>query len=122
LKPLGYFESEIRNKRMKPYHLLLLLILWSSGVKAQTYPVRTITSVSAPYPVSLNQFADNESGKVSVTLIPTDAKMQNYPVKLRLYLSGNGYKIYTNPDYAPKTINLNSGETQTLSGAELASW
>jgi hypothetical protein len=89
---------------------------------AQTYPVRSITTVAAPYPVSLDQFANSESGKINLSLIPTDASMQNYQVKLRLFIVGNGYKIYSDPNYASRSIMLNHGETQMFTGSELAAW
>ncbi|MDP4228252.1 MAG: fibronectin type III domain-containing protein, partial [Bacteroidota bacterium] len=108
---------------MKPRLVLLFVLICSSfWCYSQTYPVRTITTVSVPYPVSLAQFADDEGGKVNLTVIPSDSKMQDYPVKLRLFISGNGFKIYSDPNSVSKTVTLNFGETQMLSGAELKAW
>jgi len=91
-------------------------------LNAQVYPVRTITTVSPPYPTSLEQYANVEDGHISVTLIPNDIVLQNYPVRLRLVINGGYYKIYTNPSFVHKSIILNNGENISLTGPELAEW
>jgi hypothetical protein len=108
---------------MKRY-LFILLIAFTTilCIHAQVYPVRTITTVSPPYPTSLEQYANVEDGHISVTLIPNDAALQNYPVRLRLVINGGYYKIYTNPSFVHKSIVLNNGESLSLSGPELAEW
>src|ERR1035437_7041297 len=75
------------SKNMKQrFILILLLILTAAGLNAQVFPVHTITNVSAPYPVSLEQFAEIGNEHISLTIIPNDIKLQNYPIKLRLVI------------------------------------
>ena len=107
---------------MKRYLVIILLFLIASGVHSQVFPVRTITSVAAPYPTSLEQFTNIENGHISLTIIPNDVSLHNYPIKLRLAIAGGSFKIYTDPNYIHKNIILNNGEAQTFSGPELAEW
>jgi len=104
------------------FTFVLLLYITVTPLLGQVFPVRTITNVSAPYPVSLEQFAEIGNEHISLTIIPNDIKLQNYPVKLRLVISGGWFKIYTNPDFKHKDIILNNGETQIFSGSELINW
>ncbi len=105
-------------------NLLVIFILCGQAPSfaQQQFPVRTITNVSAPYPVSLEQFTAVENGKISLVIIPNDVKLQNYPIKLKLVISGGWFTIYTNPAFIHRNITLNNGEIQTFSGADLAEW
>ncbi len=109
--------------RNRSFVTLILLLLTVGQLFAQKkLPVHTITTVSAPYPVSLDQYAGGLDGKISLTIIPKDVFLQNYPVKLRLVITGGWFKIYSNPDWVHKDILLNNGETMVLSAAELSEW
>lgn len=109
--------------RMKRYSIILLISLFTAlHAAAQLYPVRTITNVGAPYPLSLEQYGSFDNNRLQLTIIPNDIALQNYPVKLRLVISGGWFKIYTNPSFIHKEILLNNGETMTFTGADLAEW
>lgn len=108
---------------MKRYSIILLISLFTAlHAAAQLYPVRTITNVGAPYPLSLEQYGSFDNSRLQLTIIPNDIALQNYPVKLRLVISGGWFKIYTNPSFIHKEILLNNGETMTFTGADLAEW
>jgi hypothetical protein len=106
--------------------IINLLVFFLTGqlfVNAQQQlPVRTITNISTPYPVSLEQFIAIENSKLSLTIIPNDVKLVNYPIKLKLVISGGWFTISTNPSFIHPNITLSNGEIQTFSGAELAEW
>jgi hypothetical protein len=72
-----------------------LLFLMATHATAQVYPVTTLTQVSAPYPVSLDEFVSGAAAKVQLHITINDATLDAYPVKLRMKLASNTVSITT---------------------------
>nr|WP_321450585.1 fibronectin type III domain-containing protein [uncultured Carboxylicivirga sp.] len=101
--------------------LLSLICIWSlTALSAQTvYPIRSYTILTPPMPYSLSSFA-GETGKMQLNINVDDISLDNYPVKFRLFITGNGIRLYTKPNMIQDPYYLFGGMTETLTGLDLA--
>ncbi|NOZ36446.1 MAG: hypothetical protein GXO80_14260, partial [Chlorobi bacterium] len=85
-------------------------------------PVTVIVSLTPPYTPFLNEYASFETNKLQVTLITNDSRMQNYPVKLQIFIQryGTGIVMQTAEYAAIPPLYLTGGTSETLDGASLA--
>jgi hypothetical protein len=103
----------------KLYTFLALLLFLSLALTAQVhYPIRTNTVVTPPVPFSLDGFV-SQPGKLMLNIMVDDVTLNQYPVKLRLHIEGNGIRISTNPNLPQQPIFLDGGATTQLTGPDL---
>ncbi len=99
--------------------ILILLSFSILRVSSQIYPISTVTTVTPPYPISLDGFVNQSASKINVQIHVNDATLNNYPVKLRLILKNNNVTIATSPAYLSQPIYLNGGDVVVLNAYDL---
>ena len=77
---------------MKIY-LFYLLLLLSTNVLAQRYPVQSSMHISAPYSVFLSDYTSVGSQKLQMQLFLSDATVSDIDVKFRISIKGEGVEI-----------------------------
>jgi len=97
---------------------ILFLLLQATAYAQVQYPIRSFTQITPPVPYSLSGFVSQE-GRMVLNINVDDVSLDNYPVKFRLHIEGNGIKIYTNPTSFQDAYYLNGAENIRLSGFEL---
>jgi len=102
--------------------LLLTFMSLSAPLFSQVYPVSTVTSITPPYPSSLDGFVDQAAGKINLQVVVNDITLTNYPVKLRLIIKSNAVTIVTSASYTTEPLYINGGEALVLGTADLSSY
>ena len=87
---------------------------------AQVYPVRVRVQLTLPAPSGLYQIL--EPGKLRVEIYPADLTLHNYPVLLRMTLSGDRVSFHSGVLSQHVPLYLNGGEMLVLQGEELIPW
>ena len=104
---------------MKRVILYILFLLFSLNLAAQVvYPIRSYTILQPPLPYNLNGFV-SEPGKINLNIIVDDVDLDQYAVKFRLHIEGNGIKLTTRPDFFQQPYYLEGAGTHTLTGFDL---
>ncbi|MBP1222692.1 fibronectin type III domain-containing protein [Flavobacterium sp. 1355] len=101
--------------------LFLLLFIWSFESHAQLFPVQLTPVFNSPYSLKLSDYATSMDTKMQLMINPTDIMISNRPVRLKLYIQGNGLNIQSS-DYmqGQKPLFINGGELQTLTNTDIA--
>jgi TANFOR domain-containing protein len=101
--------------------LFLLLFIWSFESQAQLFPVQLTPVFNSPYSIKLSDYATSMDTKMQLIINPTDVMISNRPVRLKLYIQGNGLNIQSS-DYmqGQKPLFINGGELQTLTNTDIA--
>lgn len=97
--------------------VLSILIGWNAS--AQTYPVQTNISTTAPYLNYLSYYGD-QNNHLQVTVTNLDFSLPPVLVRLRIRIEGSGYELYTNPNTTVgQPFLLEAGMPLTITGIEL---
>ncbi len=116
------------TKILKNTLAILLTVLFTANtnkLSAQVgKPVTVIVSLTPPYTPFLNEYASFGVNKLQVTLIANDSRMQNYPVKLQMFIQryGTGIIMQTAEYAAIPPIYLTGGTSEILDGASLSQY
>jgi hypothetical protein len=103
---------------MKRFLLYILFLFVSIQLSAQTvYPIRTYTTLNPPLPYSLSGFV-SKTGKLNVNIFVDDINLEQYAVKFRIHIKGNGIKLTTHPNLYQEPFYLNGAENYTLTGTD----
>lgn len=106
-------------------HRLLTIIttmLLSLTAMAQRYPVTVSPVLLPPYTLNLSELTAQGSAKMMATLTVNDLTAVNLPVRLHFKLESAGITVENIPTSAVAPLFLNGGETQILTGADMAQY
>lgn len=103
-------------KRLLLLITFILSVLYTSG--QTVYPIRTYTVLNPPLPYTLSGFA-SEPGRMQLNVVVDDVSLDQYAVKFRITIQGNGIKLYTKPDLRQQPFFLDGGLTETVTGLDL---
>ena len=103
-------------KRLLLLITFILSVLYTSG--QTVYPIRTYTVLNPPLPYTLSGFA-SEPGRMQLNVVVDDVSLDQYAVKFRITIQGNGIKLYTKPDLRQEPFYLDGGLTETVTGLDL---
>ena len=109
-----YMFVKIRNIA---FLFLIFLSLPSSAID----PVTVMVSLTPPYTPFLNEYAAAGTGKLQVTLMVNDSRMNNYPARLQMIIErmGSGVVMRTAEYAAIAPVLLTGNVTEIFSGADL---
>ncbi|WP_343617805.1 fibronectin type III domain-containing protein [Flavobacterium sp.] len=104
-------------------HIILSVTVSFLGcvnLHAQLYPVQLTPVFISPYSIKIADYANSMDTKMQLFVNPTDISINNRPVRLKLFIQGNGVNIQTS-DYVQgqKPIFINGGELQTLTNTDI---
>ncbi len=98
---------------------LVFSILFGLSVSAQTYPVQTNISTTAPYLNYLSYYGD-QNNHLQVTVTYLDFTLPPELVRLRIRIEGSGWELYTNPNATiGQPFLLEAGMPLTITGIDL---
>ncbi|MCF6352941.1 MAG: hypothetical protein L3J06_08010 [Cyclobacteriaceae bacterium] len=101
--------------------IFFAVILLSTTSYSQTTPVQANLQITAPYPVSLGQYASPINDKLNLTLLFKDQSVGTVDVLFRLSIQGpGGINIQTNPSYRGTPVSLQALLPEQLTGYDLA--
>ena len=106
-------------------HRLLTIIttlLLSLTAMAQRYPVTVSPVLLPPYTLNLSELTAQGSAKMMATLTVNDLTAVNLPVRLHFKLESAGITVENIPTSAVAPLFLNGGETQILTGTDMAQY
>lgn len=83
------------------------------------YGINSITTVTPPYPITLDGFVAEGGTKISLQILPTDITLSQYPVLLKLVIKGNGITLESKSLTIHEPVYLNGNEFLTLNGSDL---
>lgn len=92
----------------------------SMSVSAQTFPVQVNTTIIPPYSLSLDDYASPSFDRFQTSVFVADLNANNYPVKLRLVIKGEGgleLRTKVGREFGP--VFLNGGSTEFITGFTL---
>jgi hypothetical protein len=102
------------------FSILFLIFLIPQTLYSQPkYGITTTTTVTPPYPITLDGFVADGGTKLSLQIFPTDINLVQYPVLLKLVISGNGITVESKSLFVHEPVYLNGNEIQTLNGSDL---
>ncbi|AZQ65175.1 hypothetical protein EI427_23465 [Flammeovirga pectinis] len=103
------------------YTLLLVLLISSSTLFAQRYPVQATLTLTAPYPVKLSEYTQLGSNKVQATIWLKDLGQSDIPVKFKLRIENTQKRLLleTKQNYNPEPVHLVGGQTELLDATVL---
>jgi hypothetical protein len=99
---------------------LLLAVLFSFQLKAQTYPIQTFVQVTPPFTSYLPDYTDPFNNQMKVLLTLMDFSVPSYQVKLRFTFEGSGYTITTSSLLNVPPVTVTPGVPVEISGTDLA--
>ncbi|MEM9920857.1 MAG: hypothetical protein AAF990_22350, partial [Bacteroidota bacterium] len=102
--------------------IVFLLFFSVQSGWAQPYPVTANVQLIGNTLPRFDASLVSNSNKIFYTLILNDNTESNYPVRLRMTVSGNGVTVKTSPDYAPPPIYLQYNVPLVLTATELAAY
>jgi hypothetical protein len=96
------------------------MIAFAQHVQAQPkYGISAITTVTPPYPITLDGFVAEGGTKIALQILPTDVTIAQYPVLLKLVISGNGITLESKTLTIHEPVYLNGNEITRLDGNDL---
>ena len=98
--------------------LILVLLLPIASLGQVVFPIRTITNIVPPAPYTLDGFT-SQPGRLIVNIMVDDVTLNQYPVKIRMHLEGNGIRLTTSSHYQPRPIYLDGGVAMQFTGPDL---
>ncbi|MBR2771056.1 MAG: hypothetical protein IKD78_03445, partial [Bacteroidales bacterium] len=101
---------------------ILTTLLLSLTAMAQRYPVTVSPVLLPPYTLNLSELTAQGSAKMMATLTVNDLTAVNLPVRLHFKLESAGITVENIPTSAVAPLFLNGGETQILTGADMAQY
>ena len=101
---------------------ILTTLLLSLTVMAQRYSVTVTPVLLPPYTLNLSELTAQGSAKMMTTITVNDLTARNLPVRLHFKLESAGITIENIPTSAVAPMFLNGGETQILTGADMAQY
>lgn len=104
------------------YFIALSMFVLMTRLSAQPYPVDASVQVHPPFSPFLEDWAWGDSPSLQLVLRLLDQAEQQYPVRLRLSLTGEGISIKTKPNAALPLIYLDFGIPHILDGVDLAAY
>jgi hypothetical protein len=109
-------------RRSISFIVILLIFLVTSIRLFAVDPVTVVVSLSPPYTPFLHEYAGFSSGRLQVTLIVNDSRIENFPARLQMIVERmNVGPIMQTHEYASATpILLNGLMTEVISGPDLA--
>ncbi|MFM9403416.1 deaminase domain-containing protein [Myroides odoratimimus] len=107
-------------KKIAHYLSMLLLLLLSSSVLAQLYPVQVVPVLIPPYSSKLVEYTEPTVNRIQLQMITTDLTVVNRPVYLKMYIEGNGIKAQSRElVQGAVPLYINGGDILSLSSVEL---
>ncbi len=106
-------------------HRLLTIIttmLLSLTAVAQRYSVTVTPIMLPPYTLNLSELTAAGSAKMMTTITVNDLTARNLPVRMHFKLESAGITIENIPTSAVAPMFLNGGETQILTGSDMAQY
>ena len=101
---------------------ILTTLLLSLTAMAQRYSVTVTPVLLPPYTLNLSELTAQGSAKMMATLTVNDLTAVNLPVRLHFKLESAGITIENIPTSAVAPMFLNGGETQILTGSDMAQY
>jgi len=121
VKPLSAPCGKIPLRSLRLFLIFLAVIFSTLTTHAQTTPVQANLNITAPYPVSLGQYASPINDKLNLTLLFKDQSVGMVDVLFRLSIQGpGGINIQTNPSYRGVPVTLQALLPEQLTGYDLA--
>ena len=99
--------------------VVFIFLFWGVSSFAQTYPVHVQVNVSPPYSFYLSDYVSGSRERVSVTLLNRDVQYSSMPVRLRIMVKGNGYRLQSLPYASVAPLILEPNVPYRLSMEEL---
>jgi len=97
----------------------VLSLIVGLSASAQTYPVQTTVSTTAPYLNYLSYYGD-QNNHLQIMVTNLDFNAPPLLVRLRIRIEGPGYELYTNPNAViGQPFMLDAGMPLVISGIEL---
>ncbi len=113
----------MNRKLLLATYFILLGLLRSSLVFAQTYPIDAQAILIPPYSLDLSSYQVDQSQNLMLNLTLNDPTEPFWDVRLRLTISNNGTEILqTSPGFDPSPLRLNQFATITYTGFELSEY
>ena len=100
----------------------LLLLLWSTQLHAQVYPVNGNAALIPPYSVYLADYTSRATERLMVNIVLNDVTRPELRVRLRLKIESQSIRIETKPEYIGSEIILQGGVPLRLSGTDLTEY
>ncbi|TAJ12602.1 hypothetical protein DMA11_11950 [Marinilabiliaceae bacterium JC017] len=97
---------------------ILLIIVCLSAAAQVHYPIRTFTILNSPLPYTLSGFA-SEPGRMMLNINVDDISLDQYAVKFRLNIQGNGIRLYTKPTMHQEPFFMDGGINESFTGMDL---
>ena len=99
--------------------VVFIFLFWGVSSFAQTYPVHVQVNVSPPYSFYLSDYVSGSRERVSVALLNRDVQYSSMPVRLRIMVKGNGYRLQSLPYASVAPLILEPNVPYRLSMEEL---
>lgn len=109
-------------KLKKIYHYFLLLIC-STAINAQIYPVQVNTTLVPPYLTTVSDYSTTLNEKFVANLFTSDLTVSQRQIQLKLSIEGNNIQATSTPiinGYQP--LYLNGGESLKLTNVDLEAY
>ena len=102
---------KLMHQKNSPVRVLLVFIfvvLVTSFIQGQPFPVTITIAVSPPYPPKVNEYT-SQPNKIMTTIMNTSSTVQNVYI-LGMFSGDNGIKVFTDPAYKmPEPLTLQPG-------------
>lgn len=111
--------KQLRTYFSKFTFAFVLSLIVGLSASAQTYPVQTTVSTTAPYLNYLSYYGD-QNNHLQIMVTKLDFNTPPLLVRLRIRIEGPGYELYTNPNAViGQPFLLEAGMPLVISGIEL---
>lgn len=89
--------------------------------QSAVYPLQVTTTITPPYTTNVSDYIGNSALRTQVFITLNDLNEPTWDTRLRITVTGNGFKIFTRPDFIPPTpLVIYRDAPNILSGEELA--
>lgn len=108
-----YFRGALRAIKFS------LLLLCSTQLHAQVYPVNGNAALIPPYSIYLADYTSRATERLMVNVVLNDVTRPELRVRLRVRIESQNIRIETKPEYIGSEIILQGGVPLRLSGTDL---
>ncbi|MCG8701815.1 MAG: hypothetical protein MI922_27425, partial [Bacteroidales bacterium] len=106
---------------MYKIRFIIIALLFNICLVSAIDPVTVSVNLTPPYTPFLNEYSSEGINKLQVTLMVNDSRLNNYPVKLQMFVEQMGYGIVMKTNtMAMSPIFISGNVTEVLNGADLS--
>jgi hypothetical protein len=89
--------------------------------QSAVYPIQATLQISPPYTTRLSDYIGSSAFRTQVFITLNDLNEPSWDTRLKITIQGNGFKLYTRPDYIPPSpFVIYRDAANLLDGADLS--